>query len=90
MTTLAGREITGPIAWMSSKTVSTASSWRTMRPVLISAKCTGCMVCWKFCPDVAVEMEGKKVRFDLNVCKGCGVCFAVCAPKAIEMVTEGL
>lgn len=90
MTTLAGRDLTGPMAWMSSEPGSTAASWRTQRPQLDTAKCTGCMVCWKFCPDTAIAPEGKKVAFDFNLCKGCGVCAQVCAPKAIDMLPEGL
>ena len=90
MTTLSGRKITGPMAWVSTRSVSTAASWRTQRPVLISEKCTGCMVCWKFCPEPAIEPDGKKIKFMFDVCKGCGVCAAVCMVKAIEMKPEGL
>ncbi len=85
---LHGRVLSEPMAWTSTEEDSTAGSWRNQRPQLIEAKCTGCNVCWKFCPEPAIEIVGKKVAFDLNVCKGCGVCAEVCAPGAIEMVPE--
>jgi len=90
MTTLQGRKITGPMAWISSRKNSTAASWRTQKPVLNEAKCTGCMICWKYCPEPAIEPSGKKIAFMFDVCKGCGVCAAVCMVKAIDMVPEGL
>lgn len=77
------------MAWRSTMEASGAATWRSQRPELLAGKCTGCMVCWKFCPEPAVFPEGKVVRFELTSCKGCGVCAEVCAPKAIQMVTEG-
>lgn len=85
---VAGRPLTAPMAWKSTAGMSTAGTWRNQRPVLIPEKCTGCNICWKFCPEPAIEIVGKKVAFDLNMCKGCGVCAEVCAPKAVSMVTE--
>jgi 2-oxoacid:acceptor oxidoreductase delta subunit (pyruvate/2-ketoisovalerate family) len=76
------------MAWTSTADTSTAGSWRNQRPRLIPEKCTGCNVCWKFCPEPAITIVGKKVDFELDVCKGCGVCAEVCAPEAIEMVPE--
>lgn len=85
---LGGRQIVGPYAWSSTRGNSSAAGWRNQRPILIAEKCTGCNVCWKFCPEPAVDIVEKKVAFDLSVCKGCGVCAEVCAPKAIKMVPE--
>ncbi|MDE1819428.1 MAG: 4Fe-4S binding protein [Euryarchaeota archaeon] len=90
MTRLDSREITVPYAWRSTREISSAASWRSQRPILELDKCTGCMVCWKFCPEPAIIPDGKKVRFDLSACKGCGVCEETCAPRAIHMETEGL
>lgn len=90
MTRIAGRDIVGPVAWLPTRGSSEAARWRTQRPVLDGRRCTGCMVCWKYCPEPAVEPEEKLVRFSLDACKGCGVCAEVCAPKAITMVPEGL
>lgn len=85
---LAGREMVGPVAWISTRTNSTAGSWRTQRPVLDVAKCTGCMICWKFCPEPTIEPADGKVRIDLAGCKGCGVCAHECPVDAITMVQE--
>jgi pyruvate ferredoxin oxidoreductase gamma subunit len=66
-------------------------AWRTMRPILDAAKCNDCLLCWLFCPDSAVRVEGgKMLGFDLEHCKGCGICAEVCPPriKAITMVAE--
>lgn len=78
-----------PLATEPSGTIKTAS-WRTFRPVIRLDACTKCNVCWKFCPDVAIELDKDGwpvVR--LEHCKGCGICAEECKPKAIDMVKEG-
>lgn len=79
------------------------SSWRTSRPVIDYSKCTRCMICWKFCPDVAIDISEnpsfdvpaerfKKMEapyIDYDHCKGCGICANECPFDAIEMVREG-
>ncbi len=69
--------------------------WRTQRPVVNYERCTGCYLCWLYCPDNVIEMvPGKGPRgqdipvIDYDYCKGCGVCAAVCPVKAIDMVDE--
>ncbi len=77
-----------PIAGESSDTIHTAS-WRTFRPVILLEKCTKCNVCWKFCPDDAIEFNGEGypvIRMDY--CKGCAICAEECKPKAVTMVKE--
>lgn len=77
------------IATVPSDNIKTAS-WRTMRPVIRLEACTKCNVCWKFCPDVAIELDGEGwPRVRLDYCKGCGICAEECKPKAIDMVKEG-
>ena len=78
-----------PIATEPSANIKTAS-WRTFRPVIRLDACTKCYVCWKFCPDVAIEIakDGWPV-VRLEHCKGCGICAEECKPKAIEMEKEG-
>jgi 2-oxoisovalerate ferredoxin oxidoreductase delta subunit len=78
-----------PVARRSSTLIRT-SSWRTFRPVIQLKKCTKCYICWKFCPDVAIEIseEGWPV-VRLDYCKGCGICAEECTPRAIDMVREG-
>ena len=63
-------------------------SWRNFCPVVDEKKCTGCGMCWLFCPDSAVK-KGKPATIDLRYCKGCGICANECPFKAIIMVSEG-
>ena len=65
--------------------------WRSDRPIWDAAKCTSCMMCWLYCPDMAIQAEGGKVvGIDYDHCKGCGICSSVCPVKgkAINMVPE--
>ncbi|MBI4392949.1 MAG: 4Fe-4S binding protein [Euryarchaeota archaeon] len=87
-TELAGRRLWGPEAWVSTRAGPGARSWRARRPALDLAKCTGCLICWKFCPEPAILRSGEKVAIDLASCKGCGVCAVECPVHAIAMVDE--
>lgn len=62
-------------------------SWRNFKPVLCRDKCTGCLICWKFCPEACIEL-GEYPLIDYKYCKGCGICAAECKKAAIEMVEE--
>ncbi len=60
-------------------------AWRNMTPVLDEDKCTGCMICWKFCPDTSITCEDPpKIIYEF--CKGCGICAVECKFDAIEMI----
>jgi NADPH-dependent glutamate synthase beta subunit-like oxidoreductase/Pyruvate/2-oxoacid:ferredoxin oxidoreductase delta subunit len=51
-------------------------------------QCTGCGICWFFCPDVAISLDPDaqpKVHIDMEHCKGCGLCATVCPRGIIEM-----
>ena len=61
-------------------------TWRTARPVIDRDKCTGCLLCWVFCPEGIITKNERKV--DYEYCKGCGVCAKECPVSAIEMVRE--
>ena len=65
-------------------------SWRTgLRPEVDMALCVNCLLCWLYCPDAAIVLEGTKfVGFDLDHCKGCEICAEMCPTGAIEMVGE--
>ncbi len=63
--------------------------WRALRPVIDYSKCTSCMLCWLFCPDMAILWDGKKVWINYDYCKGCGICEHECPLGAIRMVPEG-
>jgi 2-oxoacid:acceptor oxidoreductase delta subunit (pyruvate/2-ketoisovalerate family) len=64
--------------------------WRTgLRPEVELSKCVNCLLCWLYCPDSAVRLEGSTfVGFDHDYCKGCELCAAVCPVDAIEMVRD--
>lgn len=63
--------------------------WRTYVPVIDSEQCTGCMLCYFFCPDASIIVEdGKAVGVDLKHCKGCGICAKECPVDCITMVLE--
>ena len=62
--------------------------WRSIRPVIDYNKCTSCMICWKFCPDIAIRIINGKPYIDLDYCKGCAICAEECPVKSIEMREE--
>ncbi len=64
-------------------------TWRNEKPVVDVDKCTGCGICWKFCPDMSItEDENGKAKVDYEFCKGCAICFVECPVDAIKMVEE--
>jgi 2-oxoacid:acceptor oxidoreductase delta subunit (pyruvate/2-ketoisovalerate family) len=64
--------------------------WRTgEKPTADLSKCVNCLLCWLYCPDSAISLDGETfVGFDLDYCKGCAICAEVCPVDAIEMVPE--
>ena len=63
--------------------------WRAFRPLIDQEKCTNCFMCWLYCPDISILVEGEEVvGVDLEHCKGCGVCAQVCPVSCIEMLEE--
>lgn len=65
--------------------------WRSLRPIIDHAKCTGCLLCWKFCPEacVALPAEGTKApTIDLSYCKGCAICAEECPQKCVALQPE--
>jgi 2-oxoacid:acceptor oxidoreductase delta subunit (pyruvate/2-ketoisovalerate family) len=68
--------------------INKTGGWRSVRPVIDYKKCTSCMVCWKFCPDVCI-IPKEKPEIDLDYCKGCGICAEECPREAITLIPEG-
>lgn len=64
------------------------AGWRSQRPVIDAAGCTGCLQCYLYCPDGVLRPEGKTVAVDLDFCKGCGICARICPARAIGMEAE--
>lgn len=64
--------------------------WRTgLKPEVELTKCVNCLLCWLYCPDSAIVLDGAKfVGFDLDYCKGCEICVEMCPTGAIAMVGE--
>jgi 2-oxoacid:acceptor oxidoreductase delta subunit (pyruvate/2-ketoisovalerate family) len=64
--------------------------WRTgERPAADLSRCVNCLLCWLYCPDSAVELEGTTFTgFDLTYCKGCEICAEICPVDAVTMVPE--
>ena len=63
--------------------------WRTNVPTIDPEKCTGCMLCYFYCPDASILIENDKATgIDLAHCKGCGICAKECPADAITMSVE--
>ena len=64
--------------------------WRTgVKPRVELASCVNCLLCWLYCPDSAVALDGTTFTgFDLTYCKGCEICAEVCPVDAVTMVPE--
>ncbi|KKM09374.1 hypothetical protein SY88_19160 [Clostridiales bacterium PH28_bin88] len=78
-----------PVAKGGSTPVTTGS-WRVFRPVIEPEKCNGCLVCWLYCPDGAIERTAEdRPSIFLDFCKGCGICASECPRQAVFMREEG-
>jgi 2-oxoacid:acceptor oxidoreductase delta subunit (pyruvate/2-ketoisovalerate family) len=64
--------------------------WRTgLRPQLDLELCVDCLLCWAWCPDAAIVLDGDAPDYvDLDFCKGCELCATVCPVGAIAMVPD--
>jgi 2-oxoacid:acceptor oxidoreductase delta subunit (pyruvate/2-ketoisovalerate family) len=64
--------------------------WRTEgRPTADLSRCVNCLLCWLYCPDAAIRVEGTTFAgFDYDVCKGCRICVELCPTRALSMVPE--
>jgi 2-oxoacid:acceptor oxidoreductase delta subunit (pyruvate/2-ketoisovalerate family) len=65
-------------------------AWRTgIKPQVDLSKCVNCLLCWLYCPDSAISLNGTTFSgFDLRYCKGCELCAVVCPVEAVTMVED--
>jgi 2-oxoacid:acceptor oxidoreductase delta subunit (pyruvate/2-ketoisovalerate family) len=66
------------------------AGWRTgTKPSVDLSACVNCLLCWLYCPDSAVLLDGTTFTgIDLDYCKGCELCAEVCPVGAIAIVPE--
>lgn len=50
-----------------------------------SAKCIGCGLCLRDCPENNITVTNKKARINSQLCIKCGHCVAVCPKAAVSM-----
>ena len=86
--TLIGANKVNPDLPKPSGPTNSRADWRTFRPVVDSSKCTGCQICWTFCPEHCIDMVEKKSVINYTYCKGCGICAEECPVKAVTMAIE--
>ena len=53
-------------------------------PKINEANCTGCEVCYKWCPSDAIIMKNKKAVIIEEKCISCGECIALCRYDAVS------
>jgi len=57
-------------------------------PRLREERCDGCLLCYYFCPDGAID-PGPPVRVVADWCKGCGICVRECPREAFAGSPSG-
>jgi 2-oxoacid:acceptor oxidoreductase delta subunit (pyruvate/2-ketoisovalerate family) len=74
----------------SSSVQPVTGGWRTgLRPEVELTACINCLLCWLYCPDSAIALDGTVFTgFETDFCKGCELCAEVCPTGAITMVAE--
>lgn len=79
----------GIVSRPGSTTDYKTGTWRVKKPVVDLDRCTGCLLCWVYCPEPAIRKRNDgKIEFDYDYCKGCGICFVECPSRAISMEEE--
>jgi pyruvate ferredoxin oxidoreductase gamma subunit len=64
-------------------------NWRMERPELDLEKCKRCFLCYLYCPDAAIRLDGDNFpHVDYEHCKGCMICYEECPTDAISRRVE--
>jgi pyruvate ferredoxin oxidoreductase gamma subunit len=64
-------------------------SWRMERPEIELGKCKRCFLCYLYCPEAAIKLDGDNYpHVDYDHCKGCLICFAECPTQAVARRVE--
>lgn len=65
-------------------------SWRTLKPIIDTERCSRCGLCQTYCPDGAIsfDRDGGYPSIDYGHCKGCMICLVQCPLHAIESIPE--
>ena len=82
-----------PIGGMADPTTAAqprTGGWRTgLKPEVDLSRCVNCLICWLYCPDSAVLLDGTVFAgIDDEFCKGCELCAELCPTEAIAMVDD--
>ncbi|OYT62505.1 MAG: ferredoxin [Thermofilum sp. ex4484_15] len=78
-----------PIAKPKEGSAGLTGKWRIFKPVINYSKCNNCGLCWLYCPEAAITLDGKNVpKIVYEYCKGCGICANECPVRAIDLIKE--
>lgn len=82
---------TARIAAGANRPLRKTGDWRVFRPVLIPEKCNGCWLCYVYCPDAAISLNGQdRPIIDYDHCKGCMLCVEECPTHALVSEREAV
>jgi pyruvate ferredoxin oxidoreductase gamma subunit len=76
---------TGPtICRPASASLRATGSWRMVRPEIELGKCKRCFLCYLYCPETAIRLDGEAYpHIDYDHCKGCMICYQECPTEAV-------
>jgi pyruvate ferredoxin oxidoreductase gamma subunit len=85
-----GLALVGPtIRSRGNASLRATGSWRVEQPVIDPARCKRCFVCYLYCPEAAVRLDGQNFpHIDYDHCKGCMICYEECPTDAISRKLE--
>lgn len=72
-----------------SAALRATGNWRVERPVVDLGKCKRCFLCYLYCPEAAMRLDGENFpHVDYDHCKGCMICYEECPTDAISRRPE--